>query len=78
LLVANALDTMPGELEDASAILGGPEPWDHGAAHKPSPTSRLPGAGGRAPWSRFSARPDGRCFGSPAISPRLPAGFPTP
>ena len=53
VLVANALDRMPGDLEDASSMLGGAHLGD-GAAHHHSA-----GAAGRcwpARWSRSCRR----------------------
>src|SRR5438876_10325661 len=70
VLVANALDNMPGELEDASAILGG-KAWT--TARRVTIPLALPAlvAGGLVAFLQAMT-----LFGSPAIL-ALPAGFHT-
>src|ERR1700730_14622808 len=70
VLVANALDTMPGELEDASAILGG-RAWT--TARRGTIPLALPAVVAGALLAFLQAR---TLFGSPAIL-ALPAGFHT-
>jgi iron(III) transport system permease protein len=69
VLVANALDNMPGELEDASAILGG-KGLDHGAAGD-DPLALPALVAGRV--DRVSAGDDPvRLAGDPGAARRLP------
>src|SRR6185437_2375648 len=68
VLVANALDTMPGELEDASAILGG-KAWT--TARRITIPLALPALVAGALIAFLQAM---TLFGSPAIL-ALPAGF---
>jgi iron(III) transport system permease protein len=70
VLVANALDTMPGELEDASAILGG-RAWT--TARRVTIPLALPALVAGALIAFLQAM---TLFGSPAIL-ALPAGFHT-
>ncbi|MGY2850118.1 iron(III) transport system permease protein [Bradyrhizobium sp. USDA 4518] len=70
VLVANALDTMPGELEDASAILGG-NAWT--TARRVTIPLALPALVAGALIAFLQAM---TLFGSPAIL-ALPAGFHT-
>src|SRR6201995_161845 len=70
VLVANALDTMPGELEDASAILGG-SAWT--TARRITIPLALPALVAGALIAFLQAM---TLFGSPAIL-ALPAGFHT-
>src|SRR3984893_12004159 len=70
VLVANALDNMPGELEDASAILGG-KAWT--TARRVTIPLALPALVAGALIAFLQAM---TLFGSPAIL-ALPAGFPT-
>jgi iron(III) transport system permease protein len=70
VLVANALDTMPGELEDASAILGG-RVWT--TARRITIPLALPALTAGALIAFLQAM---TLFGSPAIL-ALPAGFHT-
>jgi iron(III) transport system permease protein len=70
VLVANALDTMPGELEDASAILGG-RAWT--TARRITIPLALPALVAGALIAFLQAM---TLFGSPAIL-ALPAGFHT-
>src|SRR6202043_3049644 len=70
VLVANALDNMPGELEDASAILGG-GPWT--TARRVTLPLALPALLAGALVAFLQAM---TLFGSPAIL-ALPAGFHT-
>lgn len=70
VLVANALDTMPGELEDASAILGG-HAWT--TARRITIPLALPALVAGALIAFLQAM---TLFGSPAIL-ALPAGFHT-
>src|SRR5712672_3272883 len=70
VLVANALDTMPGELEDASAILGG-KAWT--TARRVTIPLALPALVAGALIAFLQAM---TLFGSPAIL-ALPAGFHT-
>src|ERR1700709_1751639 len=70
VLVANALDNMPGELEDASAILGG-GPWT--TARRVTIPLALPALVAGALIAFLQAM---TLFGSPAIL-ALPAGFHT-
>src|SRR6202012_3843509 len=70
VLVANALDTMPGELEDASAILGG-KAWT--TARRITIPLALPALVAGALIAFLQAM---TLFGSPAIL-ALPAGFHT-
>src|SRR5579871_6878579 len=70
VLVANALDTMPGELEDASAILGG-KAWT--TARRITLPLALPALVAGALIAFLQAM---TLFGSPAIL-ALPAGFHT-
>src|ERR1700748_3093091 len=70
VLVANALDTMPGELEDASAILGG-KAWT--TARRVTIPLALPALAASALIAFLQAM---TLFGSPAIL-ALPAGFHT-
>src|SRR5207248_8383932 len=70
VLVANALDTMPGELEDASAILGGGA-WT--TARRVTIPLALPALVAGALIAFLQAM---TLFGSPAIL-ALPAGFHT-
>jgi iron(III) transport system permease protein len=70
VLVANALDTMPGELEDASAILGG-KAWT--TARRITIPLALPALVAGAMIAFLQAM---TLFGSPAIL-ALPAGFHT-
>src|ERR1700752_4945877 len=70
VLVANALDTMPGELEDASAILGG-NAWT--TARRITIPLALPALVAGALIAFLQAM---TLFGSPAIL-ALPAGFHT-
>src|ERR1700676_1486343 len=70
VLVANALDNMPGELEDASAILGGGA-WT--TARRITIPLALPALVAGALIAFLQAGP---VFGSPAIR-ALPAGFHT-
>ena len=70
VLVANALDTMPGELEDASAILGG-SAWT--TARRITIPLALPALVAGALVAFLQAM---TLFGSPAIL-ALPAGFHT-
>src|ERR1041385_2817339 len=70
VLVANALDTMPGELEDASAILGG-KAWT--TARRVTIPLALPALVAGALVAFLQAM---TLFGSPAIL-ALPAGFHT-
>jgi iron(III) transport system permease protein len=70
VLVANALDTMPGELEDASAILGG-KAWT--TARRVTIPLALPALIAGALIAFLQAM---TLFGSPAIL-ALPAGFHT-
>src|ERR1700682_6069621 len=70
VLVANALDNMPGELEDASAILGGGA-WT--TARRITIPLALPALVARALIAFLQAM---TLFGSPAIL-ALPAGFHT-
>src|SRR6201990_2682119 len=70
VLVANALDTMPGELEDASAILGG-KAWT--TARRITIPLALPALVAGAMVAFLQAM---TLFGSPAIL-ALPAGFHT-
>src|SRR5437899_7460069 len=70
MLVANALDTMPGELEDASAILGG-KAWT--TARRVTIPLALPALVAGAMIAFLQAM---TLFGSPAIL-ALPAGFHT-
>src|SRR5258705_3626511 len=70
VLVANALDNMPGELEDASAILGG-KAWT--TARRVTISLALPAPVARAVIAFLQAM---ALFGSPPI-PALPAGFHT-
>ena len=70
VLVANALDTMPGELEDASAILGG-KAWT--TARRVTIPLALPALVAGAMIAFLQAM---TLFGSPAIL-ALPAGFHT-
>src|SRR6516225_9696139 len=70
VLVANALDTMPGELEDASAILGG-KVWT--TARRITIPLALPALTAGALIAFLQAM---TLFGSPAIL-ALPAGFHT-
>src|SRR6202000_1108442 len=70
VLVANALDTMPGELEDASAILGG-KAWT--TARRITIPLALPAIVAGALIAFLQAM---TLFGSPAIL-ALPAGFHT-
>ena len=70
VLVANALDTMPGELEDASAILGG-SAWT--TARRVTIPLALPALVAGALIAFLQAM---TLFGSPAIL-ALPAGFHT-
>ncbi len=71
VLVANALDNMPGELEDASAILGG-QGLDYGATRDDS-AWRCPRW---SPGALIAFLQAMTLFGSPAIL-ALPAGFHT-
>src|ERR1700731_1651163 len=70
VLVANALDTMPGELEDASAILGG-KAWT--TARRVTIPLALPALVAGSLIAFLQAM---TLFGSPAIL-ALPAGFHT-
>src|SRR6201995_1767877 len=70
VLVANALDTMPGELEDASAILGA-KAWT--TARRVTIPLALPALVAGSLIAFLQAM---TLFGSPAIL-ALPAGFPT-
>ncbi len=70
VLVANALDTMPGELEDASAILGA-KPWI--TARRVTIPLALPAVVAGSLIAFLQAM---TLFGSPAIL-ALPAGFHT-
>ena len=70
VLVANALDNMPGELEDASAILGG-KAWD--TARRVTIPLALPSIVAGALVAFLQAM---TLFGSPAIL-AMPAGFHT-
>src|SRR6202140_2508366 len=70
VLVANALDNMPGELEDASAILGG-KAWT--AARRVTIPLALPALVAGSLMAFLQAM---TLFGSPAIL-ALPAGFHT-
>ncbi len=70
VLVANALDNMPGELEDASAILGG-KAWT--TARRVTIPLALPALVAGALIAFLQAM---TLFGSPAIL-ALPAGFHT-
>jgi iron(III) transport system permease protein len=70
VLVANALDRMPGELEDASSILGG-SAWD--TARRVTVPLALPAVLAGALVAFLQAM---TLFGSPAIL-ALPAGFHT-
>src|SRR6195952_4547291 len=70
VLVANALDNMPGELKDASAILGG-KAWT--TARRVTIPLALPALVAGALIAVLQAV---TLFGSPPI-PRLPAGFHT-
>jgi iron(III) transport system permease protein len=70
VLVTNALDTMPGELEDASAILGG-RAWT--TARRVTIPLALPALAASALIAFLQAM---TLFGSPAIL-ALPAGFHT-
>src|SRR5258707_1025265 len=70
VLVANALDNMPGELEDASAILGG-KAWTTARRATLPPGPPAPVAGALIAFLQAMT-----LFGSPAIL-ALPAGFHT-
>jgi len=70
VLIANALDRMPGDLEDASAILGG-RTWD--TAHRITIPLALPALVAGALVAFLDAM---TVFGSPAIL-AMPAGFHT-
>src|ERR1700738_955011 len=67
VLVANALDNMPGELEDASAILGG-KAWTAARHHSPGAAGA-----GRRRHDRVPAGDDAvRLAGDPGAAGRLP------
>lgn len=69
VLVANALDRTPGDLEDASAILGG-KAWDIGAAHH-HPAGAAGGVG-RGAGCVFAGHDAVRLAGDSGDARRLP------